>query len=174
MQEHRGAVGTGLLLAPHILTALRLMAAPLLWWLIGERAFAWALVTLLLAMISDYADGQIARRWGRPTTAGAYFDVVADFAVIMAVFVGLAARGMFPPWLPVLIAAAFALFLATSRARENIYDPVGRYIGATLFVAAAFALAVPVPVVMATVLWIATCALVATIVARAAYGVGRA
>jgi phosphatidylglycerophosphate synthase len=161
-------------LAPHVLTALRLLSAPLLWWLIGGGALGWALALLVLAMISDYADGQIARRWGRPSTAGAYFDVVADFAVIVAVFAGLAAGGALPPWLPILIAAAFALFLATSRAGPTIYDPVGRYVGALLFSAAALALAVPLPAVMTAVLWVSTAALIATIAARAAYVAGRA
>jgi phosphatidylglycerophosphate synthase len=123
---------------PHALTAFRLALAPLLFLTIVEGRGDAAAVCLVAAMITDAADGPVARRTGVASRAGAWFDVWTDFAVIEAAFAGFAAAGTGPWGLPVLIALSFALFAGTARMTDAIYDPVGRYIGGILM-AAAFA-----------------------------------
>ncbi len=98
-----------------------------------------ALGLLLLAALSDLADGWLARRLKACTTFGAYFDAAADFALVAASYGVLVARGVYPGWLLLLIGAMFAQFVLTSRRQRPIYDPIGRYYGAALY-ASVFAL----------------------------------
>jgi phosphatidylglycerophosphate synthase len=123
-------------LLPHGLTALRLALAPLLFVAIVQGRGDAAMACLVLAMASDAADGPLARRLGVASRAGAWFDVWTDFAVIEAAFVGFAVAGAGPWGLAVLTALSFALFAGTARMTDAIYDPVGRYIGGILMVAA--------------------------------------
>lgn len=121
---------------PHGLTALRLALAPALYLVIVQGQGNAAAVCLALAMITDAADGPLARRVGVASRAGAWFDVWTDFALIEAAFLGFAVAGTGPWSLSVMIALSFALFAATARMTSAIYDPVGRYIGGILMVAA--------------------------------------
>ncbi len=167
--DDRRATAGLLALLPQILTGLRLLGAPLIWWLVTNFAPGAALVGLALAMISDAVDGALVRRFGVPSRAGAYFDVTADFAVIVAAFGAFAWIGIYPFWLEGLIGLAFVAFLLTSRLTPSIYDPVGRHIGGILYVAAFATLALPDMLAQHTILWAATGALVITIGARAVH-----
>ena len=127
---------------PHILTASRLAATPVIFVAAYLGALGVATVLVVLAMATDLIDGPLIRRFGRPSTAGAYFDVWADFLTVFATFAGLALAGAIPIWPLLPIGLSFLLFLATSRARPTIYDPIGRYIGVVLLIAALVLLAV--------------------------------
>lgn len=166
MSSHGQASAGWAHLLPHLLTGARLLSAPLLWWLITDFAQGAALVCLGLAIVSDAVDGVLTRRLGAPSRAGAYFDATADFAVIAASFAGFAWIGIYPFWLVGLISLVFAAFLLTSRLTPVIYDPIGRYIGGILFVAAFTTLLLPDALVHHTILWTATAALTITIAAR--------
>lgn len=164
--ERRAPVGL-LFLLPQLLTGMRMLSAPLLWWLVTGFALRAALVCLALAMLSDAVDGVLVRRFGVPSRAGAYFDATTDFAVILAAFGAFAWIGIYPFWLVGLITLAFVLFLLTSLLTPSIYDPVGRYIGGVLYAAAFATLALPDILAQHTILWTATGALTITIGARA-------
>ena len=160
--------GGGRLLAalPHVLTGFRLFSAPLLWSLIADLHLSAALACLAAAVITDTVDGALARRFGVPSPSGAYFDVVADFAVVAAAFSAFAGIGVYPAWLVTLIVLVFVVFLFTSRLGRTIYDPVGRSIGGILFAAAAVTLLVPDLAVQQVVLWTVAGALGLTLAAR--------
>ena len=123
------------------LTLFRLASAPFLYRAIATGDAGVAAALLVAAMLSDLGDGALVRRFGRPSAAGAWFDIGADLAVILASYVALApALG----WLPTgAILASFVAFIATSRSRQPRYDPVGRYIGAILMPAALLAAVAP-------------------------------
>lgn len=125
----------------HALTLSRLASAPLLYLSILEGQATVAAWVLVAAMLSDMGDGALVRRFGTPSAAGAWFDVIADLAVIMASYTALVpVLG----WLPVgAILATFVVFVATSGDRAPRYDPVGRYIGAILLPAVLLAVAAP-------------------------------
>jgi phosphatidylglycerophosphate synthase len=161
--------GRVLALLPQVLTGLRLLSAPLLWWLITGLHLRAALVCLVFAMASDAADGPLARRFATPSRAGAYFDVLADFAVIVAALLAFAWIGVYPAWLVALTALVFAAFVASSRLVPTIYDPVGRYIGGILFAAVAATLIVHDTLAQAVILWVVTTALGVTLAARAVF-----
>lgn len=154
-------------LLPHILTGMRLAATPaiLVAAYLGALAIAAALV--LFAMVTDLVDGPLIRRFGRPSSAGAYFDVWADFLTVFAVFAWLGVAGTIPLWPLLPISLSFLLFIATSRARPTMYDPIGRHIGVVLMIAALALLLVQDFMVQET--------LYLTVAASSAFGiVGRA
>jgi phosphatidylglycerophosphate synthase len=158
-----------LALLPHLLTGVRLLIAPLLWWLLVGFRFDAALACLAVAIVSDAVDGPLVRRFGIPSRAGAYFDVAADFAVIAAAFAAFARIGVYPAWLVGLIALVFLLFIVSSWLVGEIYDPIGRYIGGFLFAAVAATLLLRDALLHALILWLTVGALTITFGARAVF-----
>ena len=92
-------------LLPNILTSLRLAAAPFLAMLVVAGDYADALAVFAFAGASDAADGFLAKRFGLDTTFGRYLDPVADKFLMLASFLALAAVGIAPVWLAVLVIA---------------------------------------------------------------------
>jgi phosphatidylglycerophosphate synthase len=104
---------------------------------------------LVVAATSDVLDGWLARRLGICSAGGAYLDATADFVLVFAACGVLVARGVFPIWVLWLVAFMFAQFVLTSRpmsrrgSKPPVYDPVGKYFGATLYVAVLVLIALP-------------------------------
>ena len=71
---------------PNILTVLRLIAAPsmVVLFLYFNRPYAdwFALLLFVVASITDYFDGQLARSWKQETKFGAMLDPIADKAMV--------------------------------------------------------------------------------------------
>jgi cardiolipin synthase (CMP-forming) len=85
---------------PNALSMLRLLGVPLfLWLLLGPEADGWAIVVLMLAGISDWADGKIARALDQGSRLGTLLDPAADRLYIVATLVALALRDIVPLWL---------------------------------------------------------------------------
>jgi len=61
------------------------------------------LVVFLLAGLSDYADGQIARRYSLVTDFGKLMDPLMDKIMIAAAFICLVGFKAIPPWVVVII-----------------------------------------------------------------------
>ncbi len=80
---------------PNILTVLRLIAAPMLavMFLYFNRPFAdwFALGLFILASLTDFIDGYLARAWKQESKFGAMLDPIADKAMVviaLAVLIG--------------------------------------------------------------------------------------
>ena len=74
---------------PNLLTLLRLLAVPVLTALATRRmetAFAWLLIA---ALLTDVADGWIARAWSLESQLGARLDSLADTALMFAAVYGI-------------------------------------------------------------------------------------
>ena len=88
---------------PNILTLLRLAAAPLvpLMFLFLSRPFAdfAALVLFLVAAITDWFDGYLARLWGQESRFGAAMDPIADKAMVIIAVVVITGYSGMNPWL---------------------------------------------------------------------------
>ncbi len=89
---------------PNVISAVRLAGIPLFLWLVlGPEADAWALGVLVLAGISDWVDGWLARRWNQISALGQLLDPIADRLYILAVVIALALRDIVPWWLALLL-----------------------------------------------------------------------
>ena len=132
---------------PSLVSASRNVAAPVLHLLITAGRFRDGAVLLGVAAATDLLDGALARRLGAVTRAGAWIDVTTDFVLVAAGFIGLAAVGASPAWVPLLAALMFAQFIVSSRGAGPVYDPIGRYYGGFLYGVLAAILLAPDPAV---------------------------
>ena len=99
---HANPAMNGMATIPNIISLLRLLAVPLVLWLLLEQAFTAAFWLFLVASISDGVDGFIAKRFDSRTILGAYLDSIADKALLMGVFISLGVAGHLPMWLVML------------------------------------------------------------------------
>ncbi len=84
---------------PNVLSMVRLLGVPLFLWLVlGPEADALALVVLMVAGLTDWLDGWLARRLDQRTKLGEVLDPVADRLYILAVVLGLYMRDIIPWW----------------------------------------------------------------------------
>ena len=94
---------------PNALSVLRLLGVPLFLWLIlrpafhGPRMDGWAILVLVVAGLTDYLDGKIARAFHQTSRIGTLLDPAADRLYILATLVGLAWRDIIPIWLVVIL-----------------------------------------------------------------------
>ena len=90
---------------PNLLSALRLLAAPIAAWAVTADHDTLALAMFAFAGLSDLADGFIARRWGFTSRFGAWLDPIADKLLMLLCFVALLRVSAVPLWLAVLVIA---------------------------------------------------------------------
>jgi cardiolipin synthase len=84
---------------PNALSVLRLLGVPLfLWLLLGPQADGWAVVVLMVAGFTDWADGKLARSMGQASRLGALLDPAADRLYIVATLVAFVLRDVVPLW----------------------------------------------------------------------------
>lgn len=117
---------------PNLLSLLRLLGVPLFLWLVlGPQADGAALAVLIIAGITDYLDGRIARATGTSSRLGQLLDPLADRLYILATLIGLLLRDIVPPWLVIVLIARDVVLLAllpSLRRRGLIALPV-HYLG---------------------------------------------
>lgn len=95
---------------PNALALLRILLAPLLFWIIlNEKLFiesgfdiTWnyyfASMVFVIASATDFFDGYIAREWNQKTKLGAIIDPLADKMITIAAFLGLMVSGEASAW----------------------------------------------------------------------------
>lgn len=104
----------------------------------GDReSAAIALVLWVIALITDFLDGPIARRKQTVTALSGVFDHTSDFLFVTSGIFAGATRGAFPWILPILITAAFAQYVIDSywihRRTKLRGNKLGRYNGILYF-----------------------------------------
>lgn len=78
------------------------MALPIAY-LILRNDYGWALGLGIVAGITDALDGFFARRYNAHSNLGAGMDAVADKLLMLCVFLALAAVGLLPWWLALVV-----------------------------------------------------------------------
>jgi cardiolipin synthase len=96
------------LTAANQLTILRMLIIPAFVILLVYGYRGWALLSFLIAGLTDLLDGLIARRAGQKTTLGAWLDPMADKLLLVTMFVMLTLPGIglanrLPLWFTVLV-----------------------------------------------------------------------
>lgn len=95
---------------PNFLASLRIVIAPLMFWVILNDDFftqngfhiSWnyyfASLLFVLASVTDFFDGYIAREWNQMTMLGAIIDPLADKMLTLAAFLGVMMVGEASAW----------------------------------------------------------------------------
>ncbi len=99
---------------PNTLATIRILISPIIFWILLNRDnpalgihptwmdfFAGFL--FVLAGLTDFFDGHIARSWNESTKLGSILDPLADKMLTLAAFLGLMLQGVANPWAIFLI-----------------------------------------------------------------------
>ena len=119
---------------PNLLASLRILIAPIMFWVILNPAIftdngfdiSWnyytAALLFVLASVTDFFDGYIAREWNQSTILGAIIDPLADKMLTIAAFLGLMMSGEASVWAIyiIIIRELFITALRTVAVSENI------------------------------------------------------
>ncbi|MCU1551438.1 MAG: CDP-diacylglycerol--glycerol-3-phosphate 3-phosphatidyltransferase [Glaciihabitans sp.] len=121
----KSEVSSRILTIPNLLSFVRLALVPFFLVLIIVRADFAALLVLVFSSISDFLDGQIARRFGQITRLGQLLDPAADRLFIFAALIGLAVSDVIPWWLVVVVVGRDVLLLVLGIMLANFgYGPL--------------------------------------------------
>ncbi len=96
---------------PLILTWLRIVAIPLFVlvlyvpesWIAERDASVISMWIFIVAAVTDWADGYLARRWNQTTSFGAFLDPVADKLMVAAALIVLTEKGIVNPFVTLII-----------------------------------------------------------------------
>ena len=132
-----------LAIIPLFVSSLRISVLPLFIFLYAAGNLNLCLVVFVFAATTDLLDGYLARRMNVASKLGAYYDGITDFVLIIGIYAFFTLKSIYPIWLPLLIIASFAQFLATSQYAKKLYDPIGRYTGSALFIGIVLTIAFP-------------------------------
>lgn len=88
---------------PNLITLGRILAVPLLVWLVIHNKMEAAFWVFVAAGISDALDGFVAKRFGFVTKLGSYLDPVADKALLVSAYITLGQAGHIDAWLVILV-----------------------------------------------------------------------
>lgn len=114
---------------PNLLTVLRLLSAPAVavMFLYFTRPYAdwFALMLFIVASITDWFDGFLARTWKQETKLGAMLDPIADKAMVVIALMVIVGYSSMSPWL--VLPATVILFreVFVSGLREFLGDTAG-------------------------------------------------
>ena len=129
------------LTAANALTFLRLIAIPVVLLLLLEGVDALAATVFVLAAVTDFLDGRLARRRGGSGTTylGTILDPVADRLMLSSVAVVLAVRGLLPaPLVAILVGRDVLVLLGSLVFRGKIkVNRVGKAATAVLMASVA-------------------------------------
>src|ERR671915_2329106 len=98
---------------PNALSLLRLFSVPVVVALLLAGSDALAAAFFVLAALTDFLDGRLARMAG-PTRLGRILDPLADRLMLSSVAVVLAVRGLLPVWAVAILVGRDALALIGS------------------------------------------------------------
>jgi cardiolipin synthase (CMP-forming) len=110
-----GARGLGdrVFTVPNALSLLRLFMVPVVVALLLAGSDGMAAAFFVLAAVTDFLDGRLARRTG-PTQLGQILDPVADRLMLSSVAMVLALRGLLPVWAVAILVGRDLLALVGS------------------------------------------------------------
>jgi cardiolipin synthase len=87
----------------NLITLGRLLAVPVVVWLILSGDYGATFWLFGAASVSDAVDGYVAKHFDQRSDLGALLDPIADKALIVTLFVTLGIAGDLPSWLVILV-----------------------------------------------------------------------
>jgi len=130
-------------LPPNLLSLSRMVMAPLIVWIIwlDSPGTTWfSVVLLVVAGITDFLDGYLARKMDQITPAGLILDPIADKTLALALILALTLFRDFPSWLAILVVARDVIILAAglglkkARKVEPVSKTAGKFYFSSLLV----------------------------------------
>lgn len=109
---------------PNLVTLSRLIAVPLIVWLIDTGQLATAFWVFVLAGISDGVDGFLAKRLKAESELGAYLDPIADKALLVSVYIALGMQQLLPSWVVILVVSRDILIIGAVLLSRLIGHPL--------------------------------------------------
>lgn len=109
---------------PNLITLARILAVPLLVWLIIKGEMATAFWVFVIAGASDALDGYIAKRFGFVTALGTYLDPIADKALLVSAYITLGQAGHINTWLVILVVFRDVLIIGGTVLFHTLDRPV--------------------------------------------------
>ena len=92
------------------ITLFRVVLIPVFLVLAYAGHMLWAFAVFVIASLSDFADGYIARHYNQITNFGKFMDPLADKVLVMAAMCFFVERGRMPGWaLAVVLLREFAV-----------------------------------------------------------------
>lgn len=92
---------------PNLLTVIRILMAPVfLVFLVGEKIpyhFLWACIIFVVASVTDFVDGQLARKNNQVTNLGKLLDPLADKMLTTAALLGFMQFGYCNIWVLMIV-----------------------------------------------------------------------
>ena len=94
---------------PNKLSLLRIILVPvfILFMVLVECSFKWAvwaaLITFILASITDAVDGKISRKYKLITDFGKLVDPLADKLLVASAFIMITGAGVIPAWITAIV-----------------------------------------------------------------------
>ncbi len=119
---------------PWAITALRVVALPILIYSFNQEIKVATYALFVFAILTDFLDGYVAKKYQVTSQLGAYFDASADFLFVWVMFLVFVNKGFYSVWILLLIILAFLQFILPSiYLKKTSYDPVGKYYGSVLY-----------------------------------------
>ncbi|MEC4686492.1 MAG: CDP-diacylglycerol--glycerol-3-phosphate 3-phosphatidyltransferase [Nitrospirota bacterium] len=88
---------------PNSLTTLRIILVPVFVSALVYKKYDYALYVFIVAAVTDFFDGLIARARNQQTALGKFLDPVADKFLLVTSFVLFAVYGLVPKWLTITV-----------------------------------------------------------------------
>ena len=124
----------------HVLTGMRLLAVGPAAWAFSRpgTVSVWVLGgVMMVAIVTDYYDGVVARARGTASAGGMLFDHTTDCLFVACGLAGASLAGLVPTLLPVLVVVAFSQYVLDSyflhRQKQLRMSKLGRWNGIFYF-----------------------------------------
>lgn len=112
---------------PMQLTILRILLAPVFYWLFAitePHEYSWAVVVFFIGSLTDWYDGYFARLWKMTSPLGAFLDPLADKILTGAAFIAFASIGIIPVWAVWIVIARDVLMTFFRLLSDSLNMPV--------------------------------------------------
>jgi CDP-diacylglycerol--glycerol-3-phosphate 3-phosphatidyltransferase len=100
-------------------TGLRVLASPAVMALVLTHSYDAAAIVFVIAAITDWFDGRLARRWGVTTRLGAFLDTTADKLLVTTALIALVSVHRASPWVALVIVGREFTILGLRAAVES-------------------------------------------------------
>lgn len=84
-------------------TCVRVVLAPVVMALLLDHSDSAAAIVFVIAAVTDWFDGRLARRWGVTTRLGAFLDTTADKLLVGTALIALVSLHRASPWVALII-----------------------------------------------------------------------